>query len=839
MIYRLILFLALAMTSVFSADGEGVTNARNTTTGGNTQVFTAVFYPERWGAVANDTTDDRAAIQAAIDAAYTAGGGVVMLGKGTYYANEYSSGDCLYLKTGVLLKGQGLRATTLTTNPRLAGAFYNLVSPFGYDTATTPYGAHEMLIEDITFTATSYANQAAMTANSATYASGAETLLTINTTADVIIGDTVTISGSGDATYNATWTVTAVPSATTLAINKAWGSATATGGLSFPKTQTLHNFLGICHCPRAVIRRCGFDKAPIHYGEINSSKNVLIEDCVVIGTGNCGGSMWQLDDNGAAGIISGNARTSSTISNAATYASGTQTLLTMTSTAGFTAGSRVIITGANGASAANYNAVGGFRVLNVVSSTTLAIDLAWPGNATTAGTIRQTTPVQNVTIRRFDQSIGRADKGMDVAGGYDFMHLSHSTLTGVYQNITIEDCLIYVHDSTAPIAASRICIGWDTGAYPLECNGLYLRRNRFVGGGQSSISALFWLQTGYNASYARHYSEIVVEDNVAENTAMAHFLHIGDKTSGSDNSARTSINLAHIEQWKNYSVIGNRVEPVWRTGGSTFNRVTRCFNLGAAERATVRNNRVRWVNVAPILNPTAFTAGSGNLGFMVDHPRDLIFEGNEVECQLRNENVALWSHAFVFGCSAYEISSGNAYKGHWHWVNNAAIGTGSVGAGISNGFVELLTAGTTGMSSWISTTTPNITGTWRGNRVVTGGSLPAHTVGGSAYLAVPNNTSLTTAAIAPAFAEAPSGTNPGRHRWGYGPRTGTATLVGGTVTVADVLITANTNIQVTRSTAGGTTGHYTVTRNVGQDFTITSSSGTDTSVVSYTITEPN
>jgi hypothetical protein len=65
---------------------------------------------------------------------------------------------------------------------------------------------------------------------------------------------------------------------------------------------------------------------------------------------------------------------------------------------------------------------------------------------------------------------------------------------------------------------------------------------------------------------------------------------------------------------------------------------------------------------------------------------------------------------------------------------------------------------------------------------------------------------------------------------------GNATLVGGTIAVADTMVTANSIVVVSRKTAGGTpgTGHtYTLSAGVG--FTITSTSGTDTSVVSYVI----
>jgi hypothetical protein len=63
--------------------------------------------------------------------------------------------------------------------------------------------------------------------------------------------------------------------------------------------------------------------------------------------------------------------------------------------------------------------------------------------------------------------------------------------------------------------------------------------------------------------------------------------------------------------------------------------------------------------------------------------------------------------------------------------------------------------------------------------------------------------------------------------------TGNATLVAGTVTVADTNVTANSVIQLTYKTIGGTAGILLYTTSAGVGFTITSSSNTDTSVVSW------
>ena len=64
---------------------------------------------------------------------------------------------------------------------------------------------------------------------------------------------------------------------------------------------------------------------------------------------------------------------------------------------------------------------------------------------------------------------------------------------------------------------------------------------------------------------------------------------------------------------------------------------------------------------------------------------------------------------------------------------------------------------------------------------------------------------------------------------------GNATLVGGTIAVANIKVTANSIIVIGRKTIGGTVGNMSYTLSAGVGFTINSSSGTDTSVVSYHI----
>ncbi len=74
---------------------------------------------------------------------------------------------------------------------------------------------------------------------------------------------------------------------------------------------------------------------------------------------------------------------------------------------------------------------------------------------------------------------------------------------------------------------------------------------------------------------------------------------------------------------------------------------------------------------------------------------------------------------------------------------------------------------------------------------------------------------------------------------GSNAKQGVATLVAGTVTVANTSVTANSRIFLTHQNNSGTVGFVTVSaRNVGTDFTITSSSATDTSDIAWEIFEP-
>jgi hypothetical protein len=74
---------------------------------------------------------------------------------------------------------------------------------------------------------------------------------------------------------------------------------------------------------------------------------------------------------------------------------------------------------------------------------------------------------------------------------------------------------------------------------------------------------------------------------------------------------------------------------------------------------------------------------------------------------------------------------------------------------------------------------------------------------------------------------------------GSNKRMGQAVLVGGTVAVSNTSVTASTRIFLSHANTSGTLGHlYISARSAGVSFTITSSSGTDTSTVNWLLIEP-
>jgi hypothetical protein len=114
------------------------------------------------------------------------------------------------------------------------------------------------------------------------------------------------------------------------------------------------------------------------------------------------------------------------------------------------------------------------------------------------------------------------------------------------------------------------------------------------------------------------------------------------------------------------------------------------------------------------------------------------------------------------------------------------------------------------------------------------GNNPTWLDGGNVWL----NGALSTAAYTNA-APGPTDTPNVTMREVTNGKQGISVLVGGTVTVANTSVTASSRILVTSQLDGGTPGFLRVSaRSAGVSFTITSSSGTDTSTVAWAIFEP-
>jgi hypothetical protein len=186
-------------------------------------------------------------------------------------------------------------------------------------------------------------------------------------------------------------------------------------------------------------------------------------------------------------------------------------------------------------------------------------------------------------------------------------------------------------------------------------------------------------------------------------------------------------------------------------------------------------------------------------------------------------------------------------------VNNAIVGceadgnsmgSGTVGAGVNlNGATACTIIGMVGAAQVYGVQVAGtLTDTCLIANTVTGTTAAFNYVSGGGYFLVgPNEAD---------FSGIPGGVQFGnidvkvagaglQVKEGANCKQGTAVLVRGTVTMADTAATATSRIFLTSQADGGTPGFLRVSaRTPGTSFTITSSSGTDTSVVAYEIFEP-
>lgn len=672
--------------------------------GGAVFAGVAVYTPEKYGAARDGVTDDRVAIQTAIDTAYDAGGGIVQLRAGNYRVNENGAGIALLLKTGVRLQGAGMHVTTISTDNTLAVAPYCLIAPYAYNTTSTPYGAHELDIRDLTLTGTSAA----------------------------IVGN----------------------------------------------PANLHNLAGIAHTPGALLDGVGFDTTACHYAEINASRNVLIRDCSTVGNGNHGLSKFQLDTGGACGQRSSAAFVSSAIQSpgAGTYGTGIFTLITVASTANMKIGDHVVISGANGAQAGVYNSLGGYRIVSIPSPTTLAINLGWStgtpnvaSTATTAGTVTVQPAVSRVKFLRYTD---KAPSDQTDVVNLSFLMLSHTTMAGVFRDITVDGCFIMPRTFITDPGGVKAVIGFDGAALPVEFSGFKFINNTFGNGGNSGVLTLLDLSATYSSTYARNISDIHIANNRCERTGMFSFLRCGDvvNTNGQVRTSLTMLNgqPAECSYFRNILVENNYIDIAQRGGSTSIARPTVPFIFGSADKVTCKNNHVVLDNRSPENLQTAWSSGS-LIGFIFDHVRDLTVHHCSVRVHLdvrslnSSPQTASTCYGFVFGCSAFELAA-SLTPGHHSWLGNSVYGFSVGGVGtdlIVRGFTEVLTNGTTGISSWASATRPAVTGEWAGNRTY---SSPATSVDTWAtdylHLNTPVNGSLTSA-----ITDASELTTWGRHAW--------------------------------------------------------------------------
>lgn len=154
-------FLLLLLLSVSTAFGQNIVNSTNRD---------KIFYPETYGARPDDAVDDRLDIQEALDAAETAGGGVVRLGIGTYKivlvrddTTTFESGGTksksaghygLEIPAGVVLEGKGMDATELVSYVGSAsGNTGCMISPKGMRSTVVAYACGGGTIRDFAVSA--------------------------------------------------------------------------------------------------------------------------------------------------------------------------------------------------------------------------------------------------------------------------------------------------------------------------------------------------------------------------------------------------------------------------------------------------------------------------------------------------------------------------------------------------------------------------------------------------------------------------------------------------------------------------------------------------------------
>ncbi|PVZ19510.1 parallel beta-helix repeat (two copies) [Pseudomonas sp. URIL14HWK12:I9] len=106
------------------------------------------FNIKDFGAVGDGATDDTSAIQAAIDAAFAAGGGEVEIPEGTFIisGNGDPTSGCLMIKSGVTISGAGMGVSTLKLADGSSGNITGLIRS-AYGEETHDFGVNNLTLD--------------------------------------------------------------------------------------------------------------------------------------------------------------------------------------------------------------------------------------------------------------------------------------------------------------------------------------------------------------------------------------------------------------------------------------------------------------------------------------------------------------------------------------------------------------------------------------------------------------------------------------------------------------------------------------------------------------------
>lgn len=892
------------------------------------------------GAAKDGVTNDRVAIQTAIDDCYTAGGGIVQLEAGTYLVNP-SGNSCLVIKSGVYLRGAGIYATTLLSDNSTTTSPYNIISPYLWNSTSTPYGAHEIRVSDLTLKGAQYstsgnsgnlhnllafahcpkglvervgfenggahyvewnqcqncwlidcetvgngnhgtskfqldpngqaggnssARKTFTITNSASHASGLQTLLTVSSTSGIKAGDILSITGANEtsaAAYNSSggWIITEVVSSIQLAINMYWPTSVATpattAGTGTVETWVQNN--GIIRykdklpsdLTHPIPARTFLDLS--HNTNLGAFRNFTIDSCHIFAR----------------------------VPDAAFSSSSTYNTIAFDSSA-------------------YPNRFLGLNIINNIfeggaSGQNDYINLHIPNTATYPHRFVDDINVENNIFRQ--------------------VGIRHAIITGN----SFSDTSARSPSSTPANEAAINVVGnvnvSKNKIRPIATNGTYVAHQR----AQRVIS------TGTCKS-------LVMEENVVHFTNESPNNWYRATVSSIDTST-DQITLTAAHPWTTGQDVVFYAGSVYPSGISTSTLFVIVISSTVIKLASSYANALAGtaIDITTTGGGTQYVSSgwgyiaSANYGIKIDHSQNSYIKNNLVRIDTTNQALDLYLYPFIFSVSNFElpgysttisnsatsssglrtsltVSSSSSFKAGdkivitsangtnasqynrvggytvtsipsgtsieidlpWqgnattagtiavtnrptkaicNWVGNKVeIGPG-VGVNCQRPFSELISSGTE-MTSWSSTRSPSVSGIWQGNIVVNNGNpIPADTAGGAPHFNV-GVTSLTTTITT--ASESENTLAKARHRWAYGPRYGTVNLSSGTATVSDVLITSNTHISLSRTTDGGTVGcSYSITRTAGTSFTITSkdSAGStqslDTSTIFYMLNEPN